>query len=308
MTVAAKHSGLGRGFGELFQRTDLDDDDEERVDDASTDGDAINERVGGSRLELISVDEISPNARQPRKMFNEEELTELSESIRAVGVLQPVVVTSADNGYELVMGERRWRAARKAGLATVPAIVRTTASEDMLRDALLENLHRVQLNPLEEAAAYEQMLNDFGCTQDELSEKIQRSRSQIANTIRLLKLSADVQKRLLDGEITAGHARCLLAIDNPEVQVGTANRVVDEGLSVRATEELVRQTLDDTTEVKPHQRKKPGRDTEAVKLGEQLSQRFRTAVKVRRRNGRGTITFPFNDNEELERLIDIFSD
>ena len=308
MTVAAKHSGLGRGFGEFFQRTDLDDDDEERVDDASTDGDAINERVGGSRLELISVDEISPNARQPRKMFNEEELTELSESIRAVGVLQPVVVTPADNGYELVMGERRWRAARKAGLATVPAIVRTTASEDMLRDALLENLHRVQLNPLEEAAAYEQMLNDFGCTQDELSEKIQRSRSQIANTIRLLKLSADVQKRLLDGEITAGHARCLLAIDNPEVQVGTANRVVDEGLSVRATEELVRQTLDDTTEVKPHQRKKPGRDTEDVKLGEQLSQRFRTAVKVRRRNGRGTITFPFNDNEELERLIDIFSD
>ena len=167
--MAAKHSGLGRGFGELFQRTDLDDDDEERIDDASTDGDAINERVGGSRLELISVDEISPNARQPRKTFNEEELTELSESIRAVGVLQPVVVTPADNGYELVMGERRWRAARKAGLATVPAIVRTTASEDMLRDALLENLHRVQLNPLEEAAAYEQMLNDFGCTQDELS-------------------------------------------------------------------------------------------------------------------------------------------
>mgnify|MGYP002039058114 FL=1 len=227
MTVAAKHSGLGRGFGEFFQRTDLDDDDEERVDDASTDGDAINEPVGGSRLELISVDEVSPNARQPRKTFNEEELTELSESIRAVGVLQPVVVTPADNGYELVMGERRWRAARKAGLATVPAIVRTTASEDMLRDALLENLHRVQLNPLEEAAAYEQMLNDFGCTQDELSEKIQRSRSQIANTIRLLKLSAGVQKRLLDGEITAGHARCLLAIDNPEVQVGTANRVVD---------------------------------------------------------------------------------
>ena len=215
MTVAAKHSGLGRGFGELFQRTDLDDDDEERVDDASTDGDAINERVGGSRLELISVDEISPNARQPRKMFNEEELTELSESIRAVGVLQPVVVTPADNGYELVMGERRWRAARKAGLATVPAIVRTTASEDMLRDALLENLHRVQLNPLEEAAAYEQMLNDFGCTQDELSEKIQRSRSQIANTIRLLKLSADVQKRLLDGEITAGHARCCLLYTSP---------------------------------------------------------------------------------------------
>ena len=142
-----------------------------------------------------------------------------------------MVVTPADNGYELVMGERRWRAARKAGLATVPAIVRTTASEDMLRDALLENLHRVQLKPLEEAAAYEQMLNDFGCTQDELSEKIQRSRSQIANTIRLLKLSAGVQKRLLDGEITAGHARCLLAIDNPEVQVGTANRVVDEAVS-----------------------------------------------------------------------------
>ena len=303
--MAAKHSGLGRGFGELFQRTDPDDDGP--IDEVSNGDEAIENPVGGSRFEDISVNKVRPNAHQPRKVFDEDELTELSESIRTVGVLQPVVVTPVDGEYELVMGERRWRAARKAGLATIPAIVRTTANEDMLRDALLENLHRVQLNPLEEAAAYEQMLNDFGCTQDELSEKVQRSRSQIANTIRLLKLSAGVQKRLLNGEITAGHARCLLAIDEPDVQVSTANRVIDEGLSVRATEELVRQTLDDTTEVKPHHRKKPGRDTEAVQLGERLSQRFRTAVKVRRRNGRGTITFPFNDDEELERLIGILS-
>ncbi|MSS44670.1 ParB/RepB/Spo0J family partition protein [Cutibacterium sp. WCA-380-WT-3A] len=304
MTVATKHSGLGRGFGELFQRTDFDDD--ERPDGDPADDVAVVEPVG-STLQLISVDKIRPNAHQPRKTFGEDELNELSESIRVVGVLQPVVVTPTDDGYELVMGERRWRAASKAGLATIPAIVRTTASEDMLRDALLENLHRVQLNPLEEAAAYEQMLNDFGCTQDELSERIQRSRSQIANTIRLLKLSAGVQKRLLEGDITAGHARCLLAIEDPNVQLDTANRVVDEGLSVRATEELVRQRLDDTTDVKPHRRKKPGRDTVAAKLGEQLSERYRTQVKVRRRNGKGAITFPFDGDEELERLIDILS-
>ena len=305
--MATNHSGLGRGFGELFQRTDLDDDDDQLIDDISADDDTAGKAVGGSTFRLISVDKIQPNTHQPRKTFDEHELAELSESIRVVGVLQPVVVTPIDDGYELVMGERRWRAASKAGLTAIPAIVRTTASEDMLRDALLENLHRVQLNPLEEAAAYEQMLNDFGCTQDELSERIQRSRSQIANTIRLLKLSAGVQKRLLEGEITAGHARCLLAIGDPDLQVSTAKWVVDEGLSVRATEELVRQTLDDTTEVKPHQRKKPGRDTEAVKLGDQLSEQFHTAVKIRRRNGKGTITFPFNGDEELERLIDILS-
>ncbi|WCC79973.1 ParB/RepB/Spo0J family partition protein [Cutibacterium equinum] len=305
MTMGAKHSGLGRGFGEFFQRTDLDDEILDQAEDSGND--TGNDQVQGSTFALIDVDKVRPNSHQPRKIFDDDELTELSESIKTVGVLQPVVVTPVDDGYELVMGERRWRATRKAGLPTIPAIVRTTASQDMLRDALLENLHRVQLNPLEEAAAYEQMLNDFGCTQEELSERVQRSRSQIANTIRLLKLSAPVQKRLLEGDITAGHARPLLSLGDPDLQGTIADRVVEEGLSVRATEELVRQTLDDTTDVKPHQRKKPGRDTEAAKLGDELSQRFRTVVKVNRKNGRGTITMAFNDNEELERLIDILS-
>jgi len=306
--VGAKHSGLGRGFGEFFQRTDLDDDDDDIPEEEGGFADAATEDgVQGSRFALIDVDKVRPNGQQPRKVFDDDGLTELSESIKTVGVLQPVVVTPVDDGYELVMGERRWRATRQAGLTTIPAIVRTTASQDMLRDALLENLHRVQLNPLEEAAAYEQMLNDFGCTQDELSERVQRSRSQIANSIRLLKLSSGVQKRLLEGDITAGHARPLLSLDDPDLQSKIADRIVSEGLSVRATEELVRQTLDDTTEVKPHQRKKPGRDTEAMKLGDELSQRFRTAVKVKRRNGRGTITMAFSDDDELERLIDILS-
>ncbi|ERS40917.1 hypothetical protein HMPREF1279_00741 [Propionibacterium sp. KPL1852] len=304
--MAAKHSGLGRGFGEFFQRTDLDEADDEILEEDSA-GSLSDDEVEGSRFALIGVDKVRPNSHQPRQIFDDDELTELSDSIKAVGVLQPVVVTPVDDGYELVMGERRWRATRKAGLTTIPAIVRTTASEDMLRDALLENLHRVQLNPLEEAAAYEQMLNDFGCTQDELSERVQRSRSQIANTIRLMKLSAGVQKRLLEGDITAGHARPLLSLEDADLQGNIADRIVDEGLSVRATEELVRQTLDDTTEVKPHQRKKPRRDAEAAKWGDELSQRFRTAVKVKRRNGRGTITLEFSDNEELERLIDILS-
>lgn len=297
--MAAKHSGLGRGFGEFFQRTDVDDDEH--------DEDAPSSDVDGSTYQLVDVDEIRPNSRQPRTVFDEDALDELAASIRTVGVLQPIVVTPCEGGYELVMGERRWRAASRAGLTEIPAIVRTTATQDMLRDALLENLHRVQLNPLEEAAAYEQMLEDFGCTQDELSERLGRSRSQIANTIRLLKLSAPVQKHLLEGDLTAGHARTLLALTDPEAQTQLANRIVGEGLSVRATEQLVRSMLDDTTEVKPHLRKKPGRDARAAELAGELSERLSTHVTVKRRNGKGTITLAFNGDEDLERLVDILS-
>ena len=181
-----------------------------------------------------------PNPRQPRTVFDGEALDELVDSIREVGLLQPVVVRPlGDDTYELVMGERRWRASQLAGTATIPAIVRPTEDHDLLRDALLENLHRAQLNPLEEAAAYQQLLEDFGCTQDELAGTIKRSRPQISNTIRLLRLPPTVQRRVAAGVLSAGHARALLALPDPLGQERLAQRVVAEGLSVRATEELV---------------------------------------------------------------------
>lgn len=296
--MASRHQGLGRGFGEFFQRTDVDD-----VDAASTTEEP--QLADGSKLLMVNVDDISPNPRQPRSVFDEEALEELAGSIAEVGLLQPVVVTATEDGYELVMGERRWRASQRAGLSEIPAIVRATEAEDLLRDALLENLHRVELNPIEEAAAYQQLLDDFGCTQEELSGRIKRSRSQIANTIRLLRLPGSVQKHLLSGDLTAGHARALLGLDEPQDQERLAERIVAEGLTVRATEAAVRALTEGETQVRPHARRKPGHDAEATELGAVLTDRFDTDVTVRRRNGKGTITLAFDDTDELERLVSL---
>ena len=194
----------------------------------------------GAHFAELPVGSIQPNPRQPRQVFDEEALAELVHCIREIGLLQPVVVRPTGPGrYELVMGERRWRATQAAGLDTIPAIVRDTDDEAMLRDALLENLHRSQLNPLEEAAAYDQLLKDFGCTHDELAQRIGRSRPQISNTIRLLRLPPAVQRRVAAGVLSAGHARALLGLDDPDAQERLAQRIVAEGLSVRAVEEIV---------------------------------------------------------------------
>ncbi len=188
----------------------------------------------------IPLGHISPNPRQPRQVFEEESLAELVFSLREVGLLQPIVVRPVGNErYELVAGERRWRAAQQAGFVTIPAIVRDTGDDVLLRDALLENLHRAQLNPLEEAAAYGQLLSDFGCTQEELAARIGRSRPQVSNTLRLLRLPAGVQRRVAAGILSAGHARALLALDSPADQERLAGRIVAEGLSVRTVEEIV---------------------------------------------------------------------
>ena len=196
--------------------------------------------VAGAYFAEIPVGQIQPNRVQPRQVFDEEAMAELVHSIKEIGVLQPVVVRRhGPDEYELVMGERRWRASQAAGLELVPAIVRETDDVDMLRDALLENLHRSQLNPLEEAAAYAQMLDDFGCTHEELASRIGRSRPQISNTLRLLKLTPAVQRRVAAGVLSAGHARSLLAIEDPEIQDRLAARVIAEGISVRALEEIV---------------------------------------------------------------------
>ncbi|HEU4337753.1 MAG TPA: ParB/RepB/Spo0J family partition protein, partial [Nocardioides sp.] len=201
---------------------------------------AANGTVAGAYFAELPIMQVRPNARQPRQVFEEEALAELVHSIREVGLLQPVVVRrTGEESYELIMGERRWRASQQAGRDTIPAIVRETDDDDMLRDALLENLHRSQLNPLEEAAAYGQLLEDFGCTHEELAQRIGRSRPQISNTLRLLKLSPAVQRRVAAGVLSAGHARALLSVDDASLQDKLAARVTAEGISVRGLEEIV---------------------------------------------------------------------
>jgi ParB family chromosome partitioning protein len=230
-------------------------------------------------------------------------MNELAESIREVGMLQPIVVRPMGGArFELVMGERRWRAAQQAGVETIPAIVRETADHELLRDALLENLHRAQLNPLEEAAAYQQMLEDFGCTQEELASRIKRSRPQISNTIRLLRLPPTVQRRIAAGVLSAGHARALLAIEDPATQERLAQRVVAEGLSVRAVEELV--TVGEAADRGPRRQRQPKLVAPKVKdLADRLSDHFDTRVRVNLGTTKGKIVIEFATIDDLERIV-----
>lgn len=249
---------------------------------------------------------ITPNPRQPRQVFDEESLAELEHSIREFGLMQPIVVRQLDAtspAFELVMGERRWRAARQAGLESIPAIVRQTTDDAMLRNALLENVHRVQLNPLEEAAAYQQLLEEFDVTHDQLADRIGRSRPVITNTIRLLRLPVPVQRRVAAGVLSSGHARALLGLDDPDRQEDLASRVVAEGLSVRATEEAV--TLDRTeTDTRNRQASTPERMqvAGADELAERLSESLDTRVKVELGKRKGRIVVEFGSAEDLERI------
>jgi ParB family chromosome partitioning protein len=258
----------------------------------------------------LPLETVRPNPRQPRQVFDEDELAELVESIREVGLLQPVVVRPLADGngaarYELVMGERRWRASQLAGLGTIPAIVRSTPDDAMLRDALLENLLRAQLNPLEEAAAYGQLLDDFGCTHEELATRIRRSRPQISNTLRLLKLPPAVQRRVAAGVLSAGHARALVGVADPERADRLASRVVAEGLSVRALEEIV--TLSDGDQSLKVRRSRPSRavDPGTAELAERLSDRFDTRVRIEAGRTRGRIIVDFATPSDLERLVQL---
>jgi ParB family transcriptional regulator, chromosome partitioning protein len=301
MNIRTERRGLGRGLGELFQRMDS-----EPMQAPST-GDSQPPPLApvpdGSYFAELPLDSISPNPRQPRTVFDEEAMNELVESVREVGLLQPIVVRPLGGSRsELVMGERRWRAAQLASLDMIPAIVRETADHALLRDALLENLHRVQLNPLEEAAAYQQMLEDFGCTQEELANRIKRSRPQISNTIRLLKLPPTVQRRVAAGVLSAGHAKALLAIEDPDGQERLAQRVVAEGLSVRAVEELV--TLGDHRDRASRQRRQSRIVAPKAKdLADRLSDHFETRVKVELGRTKGKIIIEFATVDDLERIV-----
>ncbi|MFD4602949.1 ParB/RepB/Spo0J family partition protein [Streptomyces sp. NPDC058464] len=260
----------------------------------------------GAHFAEIPLDDIVPNPRQPREVFDEDALQELVTSIQEVGLLQPVVVRQlGPSRYELIMGERRWRACREAGLEAIPAIVRATDDEKLLLDALLENLHRAQLNPLEEAAAYDQLLKDFNCTHDQLADRIGRSRPQVSNTLRLLKLSPAVQRRVAAGVLSAGHARALLSVDDSEEQDRLAHRIVAEGLSVRAVEEIV--TLMGSRPQTTTRAKGPragARVSPALSdLATRLSDRFETRVKVDLGQKKGKITVEFASMEDLERIL-----
>lgn len=318
-----RRRGLGRGLGALlpstpterrsgphdlyFTRVTSSSEDAGAGAAAARDDSGFDEvgraPVDGLRLLELPLEAIRPNARQPRQVFDPDELAELAFSLREVGVLQPVVVRPVDgeDSYELVVGERRWRAATEAGLAVIPALVRETSDDRMLRDALLENLHRAQLNPLEEAAAYEQLLDEFGCTQDELAERIGRSRPQVSNTIRLLRLPPMVQRRVAAGVLSAGHARALLALTDPLEQETLAQRIVAEGLSVRSVEELVAGSVD-----RPARRRvgAPVPVPEHVTSGAtRLADRLDTRVSVGMNRSKGRLTIEFASTDDFDRIL-----
>ncbi|NMN01016.1 chromosome partitioning protein ParB [Bifidobacterium sp. DSM 109958] len=304
-------------------------------DDAETSEKAAQEQlkpVVGGYLAELNVSDIGPNLHQPRAIFDEDDLMELSDSIKEVGVLQPIVVrrrpkhqidvsreTSAaqseeqktsnpfagrmDSPYELIMGERRWRATQLAGLTTIPAIVKTTADDDMLRDALLENLHRVALNPLEEAAAYQQMIKEFGLTQEQLSKSVSKSRPQIANTLRLLQLPPSVQKKVAAGVLSAGHARALLGLDSEEDMDKLAVRIVSEGLSVRSTEEIVAMmTMDERQKAKPAAKRRANVWSGSA-IQQSLENRFETKVAIKGTKKHGRIEITFSSPEDMDRIL-----
>ncbi len=318
-----KKGGLGRGLASL-------------IPTGPVEGDTDPARLGGPRIGAAAADvlmggppalpvsdigavyreidptQIEPNPRQPRQVFDEEALAELVHSIREFGLMQPIVVRALEGTsgprYQLVMGERRWRAAQTAGLTAIPAIVRETAENNLLRDALLENIHRAQLNPLEEAAAYQQLLDEFDVTHDELAARIGRSRPLISNMIRLLRLPIAVQRRVAAGVLSAGHARALLSLDaGPEAQEALAARIVAEGLSVRATEEAV--TIANRTEPsKPSApKRKPIQMPGLQDIAEQLSSAFDTRVTVSLGKRKGKIVVEFGSVDDLQRIVEVMN-
>lgn len=313
----AKRTGLGRGIGALIPQTPTGEGEvpaarpvdvffpgaATRAATTPTSDEHELVEVPGARLITVDPKALVPNPRQPRTVFDADDLAELVHSVREFGVLQPIVVRPVTGGYELIMGERRTRASIEAGLTAIPAIVRETADEDLLRDALLENLHRSQLNALEEASAYQQLLEDFGITQEQLAKKIGRSRPQISNTIRLLKLPVPVQQRVAAGVLSAGHARALVSIADPAQAQKLADKIVNEELSVRATEEAARRINGETPATKPVKPKAGGRraflDEAAEKLGDELDTRVRITLGAKK----GHINIEFATIADLNRLL-----
>ncbi|MBF4615868.1 ParB/RepB/Spo0J family partition protein [Curtobacterium sp. VKM Ac-1376] len=310
--MAPKRTGLGRGIGALIPTAT--DQQDRPVDvffptggspaSAPTADELV--AVPGARLANLNPLDVVPNAQQPRKEFREEELQELVHSIREIGVLQPIVVRPVAGAsgtapqYELIMGERRLRATKELGLSTIPAIIKDTPDDAMLRDALLENLHRAQLNPLEEASAYQQLLADFGITQEQLGQRIGRSRPQITNTIRLLRLPSPVQRRVAAGVLSAGHARAILAAPDAEAMEYLAEKIVNEDLSVRAAEAIAQQLSTKPVKQAPQPSK---RQTHFNDLAERLGDRLNTRVKIAVGARKSSVTIDFANGDDLNRIL-----
>ncbi|WP_053174572.1 ParB/RepB/Spo0J family partition protein [Nonomuraea sp. SBT364] len=304
--MSQQRRGLGKGLGALIPTGPIVDGTGTVPSANGAATDAGPRPVAGAYFHEVPLDAIVPNPRQPREIFDEEKLKELKASISEVGLLQPIVVRPVGGGkYELIMGERRLRACKLAGLEQIPAIVRNTQDDDLLRDALIENLQREQLNALEEAAAYQQLLDDFQATHDQLAKKVGRSRSHITNTLRLLKLPPEVQVRVAAGTITAGHARALLTLENPEDQIRLAARIVAELLPVRAVEEIVALGSAQAAAEKPTRTRKPAKPTAPglAHLADRLSDHFETKVKVDLGHRKGRIVVEFATIDDLERII-----
>ena len=270
--------GLGKGLSALIP---MDDKEKENVQD-------------------IKISEIRANKNQPRKKFDEEKIRELSDSIKEHGVLQPIIVRKKDGGYELVAGERRWRAAQKAGIEKIPAIIKDLSDADVMEIALIENLQREDLNPLEEAEAYKKLIDEFGMTQEELSKRVGKSRSQIANTVRLLNLDEEIKKLISEEKLTAGHARALLAIENKKERLKLAKKISEENMSVRQTEETIK--------IKTQKKSKNKKDQEInpafIEISEKLQKTLGTRVKIKGSEKRGKIEIEFYSEDELERILE----
>jgi len=309
--MATKRTGLGRGIGSLIPTSDETRSrpvdvffPDQNVDLESAD-DLLD--VPGARLARLPLEDIVPNAAQPRTVFDQDDLAELIHSVREYGVLQPIVVrpVSGRGGakFELVMGERRFRASQAAGLTTIPAVIKDTADENMLRDALLENLHRAELNPLEEASAYQQLLSDFGITQEALATRLGRSRPQISNTLRLLRLPSDVQARVAAGVLTAGHARAVLSLDDVELMRRLADKIVNEDLSVRAAEAAAAQMKAPRSAVRPAPEERGGHVGHLSSIADHLGDRLNTRVKVTLGARKGQMVIDFATIQDLNRIL-----
>jgi ParB family transcriptional regulator, chromosome partitioning protein len=306
-----RRGGLGRGLEALIPSSPQDDGEPavETAEQADLAAERVAEDPTAPSFEQLPLDHIDPNPRQPRGSFDGEPLQELTTSIEAVGVLQPIIVRPSGERYQIVMGERRVRAARAAGIGRIPAVVRTTEDDHLLRDALLENVHREDLNPLEEAAAYEQLLADFGITQEELAARLGRSRPVIANAMRLLRLPASVQRRIAAKTLSAGHARAVASLDDPVQQERLADRIVAEGLTVRMAEELVQRIKNGEPLLGPDERRqvrvRPAMQAPGMAdLAERLSDRLETRVRVQLGKKKGKVLIEFATLDDLQRICD----
>lgn len=309
--MAQKHKGgLGRGIGALIPSTNVSRETSSRpvdvffqTEQADDVGQSL-ESVPGLSLASVPVSAIHPNAQQPRQVFDADDMAELVHSIREFGVLQPIVVrpiAGEPPTYELIMGERRWRASQEAGLDVIPAIVKETPDDEMLRDALLENLHRSELNPLEEASAYQQLLNDFGITQDELAQRLGRSRPQVSNMLRLLRLPESVQVKVASGVLSAGHARAILSASDTSAMERLSTKIINEGLSVREAERLAKA---DGPVTRKHTRPRAGAYREQLdELAERLEDQLETPVRITLTKRKGSLTIDFGSIGDLNRIV-----